>query len=40
MEAVNGQSFTYANSYNGDQQPTQSSYGNVLESFTYDGLAA
>lgn len=38
VETVNGQSFTYANSYNGDQQPTQSSYGNVLESFTYDGL--
>ena len=38
VETVNGESFTYANSYNGDQQPTQSSYGNVLESFTYDGL--
>ncbi|MBQ6273895.1 MAG: DNRLRE domain-containing protein [Oscillospiraceae bacterium] len=38
VETVNGQTFTYANSYNGDQQPTQSSYGNVLESFTYDGL--
>ncbi len=38
VETVNGQSFTYANSYNGDKQPTQSSYGSVLESFTYDGL--
>ena len=38
VETVNGQSFTYANSYNGDQQPTQSGYGDVLESFTYDGL--
>ena len=38
VETVNGHSWTYANSYNGDQQPTQSSYGNVLESFTYDGL--
>ena len=37
-EAVNGQTFTYANSYNGDKQPTQSSYGNVQKSFTYDGL--
>ena len=38
VETVNGQSFTYANSYNGDKQPTQSSYGGVLKSFTYDGL--
>ena len=38
VETVNGQSFTYANSYNGDKQPTQSSYGSVLEGFTYDGL--
>ena len=38
VETVNGQSFTYTNSYNGDKQPTQSSYGTVQKGFTYDGL--
>ena len=38
VETVNGQSFTYTNSYNGDQQPIQSSYGTVQKGFTYDGL--
>lgn len=38
VETVNGHTFTYANSYNGDKQPTQSSYGDVQKNFTYDGL--
>ena len=38
VETVNGHTFTYANSYNGDKQLTQSSYGAVQKGFTYDGL--
>ena len=38
VETVNGHTFTYTNSYNGDKQPTQSSFGSVQENFSYDGL--
>ncbi|MBR3475194.1 MAG: DNRLRE domain-containing protein, partial [Oscillospiraceae bacterium] len=38
VETVNGHTFTYTNSYNGDQQPTQSSYGDIQKGFSYDGL--
>ena len=38
VETVNGHTFTYTNSYNGDEQPTQSRYGSVQEIFSYDGL--
>ena len=38
VETVNGRTFSYTNSYNGDKQPTQSSFGSVQENFSYDGL--